>query len=124
MLSVLRCIIWCVCSYYVIVAWIWSIIWYLGLDPIKWVMMWILNEDGWRDHAAFKKQKQVCWKPLPRPIFLPPFPRCHSQSRFLLYGSLLPQLSGSLLEWASMYQHACAALWPAHRIVYLYACAL
>ncbi len=42
-----------------IVAWIWSIIWYLGLDPIKWVMMYILNEDGVRDRNAFKAAKQV-----------------------------------------------------------------
>jgi hypothetical protein len=47
------------CRYYVIVAWIWSIIWYVGLDPIKWAMMYILNEDGWRNKAAFKKEKQV-----------------------------------------------------------------
>ena len=47
------------CSYYVIVAWIWSIIWYLGLDPIKWMMMYALNEDGWRNKAAHKEAKQV-----------------------------------------------------------------
>ena len=47
------------CSYYVIVAWIWSIIWYLGLDPIKWAMMYALNEDGWRNKAAHKEAKQV-----------------------------------------------------------------
>ncbi len=46
-------------SYYVIVAWIWAIIWYLGLDPIKWAMMWILNEDGWRNKAAFQQEKKV-----------------------------------------------------------------
>ena len=46
-------------SYYVIVAWIWSLIWYLGLDPIKWAMMYILNEDGWRNKTAHKEAKQV-----------------------------------------------------------------
>ena len=50
----------CWCSYYVIVAWIWSLIWYLGLDPIKWMMMYALNEDGWRDAKAHKAAKQVC----------------------------------------------------------------
>ena len=45
--------------YYVIVAWIWSIIWYLGLDPIKWVMMYILNEDGVRDRHAFHEAKRA-----------------------------------------------------------------
>ncbi|MEW5313699.1 MAG: hypothetical protein WDW38_005244 [Sanguina aurantia] len=33
---------------YVIVAWIWAAIWYMGLDPIKWALCWILNEDGFR----------------------------------------------------------------------------
>ena len=42
-----------------IVAWIWSIIWYLGLDPIKWVMMYILNEDGVRNRHAFHEAKRV-----------------------------------------------------------------
>lgn len=37
------------CTYYVIVALIWSIIWYVALDPIKWAMAWALNEDGFRD---------------------------------------------------------------------------
>ncbi len=55
-------------SYYVIVAWIWSLIWYLGLDPIKWAMMYILNEDGWRNKKAHKEAKKVraeqhaCWR--------------------------------------------------------------
>ena len=39
----------CACSYYVIVAWIWAFAWSLGLDPIKWAMMVLLNEAGWRD---------------------------------------------------------------------------
>lgn len=37
------------CTYYVVVALIWSIIWYVALDPIKWIMAWMLNEDGFRD---------------------------------------------------------------------------
>ena len=55
-------------SYYVIVAWIWALIWYLGLDPIKWMMMYFLNEDGIRDKRAHKEAKRVraeqhaCWK--------------------------------------------------------------
>jgi H+-transporting ATPase len=40
-------------SYYVVAAWIWAIIWYLGLDPIKWVLAWIFNEDGFRNKTAF-----------------------------------------------------------------------
>lgn len=27
---------------------------YFGLDPIKWAMMYILNEDGFRDLASHK----------------------------------------------------------------------
>jgi len=34
--------------YYVVVAWIWAIIWYVALDPIKWAMAWILDEEGMR----------------------------------------------------------------------------
>lgn len=55
-------------SYYVIVAWIWSLIWYLGLDPIKWMMMYALNEDGVRNRGAHKEAKRVraelhaCWE--------------------------------------------------------------
>jgi H+-transporting ATPase len=45
------------CTYYIVVAVIWSIIWYFALDPIKWAMMWIMNEDGFRDMAAHKKDQ-------------------------------------------------------------------
>ena len=34
---------------YAVVAWIWAFIWHLPLDLIKWVMAYILNEDGFRD---------------------------------------------------------------------------
>jgi H+-transporting ATPase len=37
------------CTGYVIVAWIWSMIWYFPLDPIKWALCYVLNEDGFRD---------------------------------------------------------------------------
>ncbi|KAJ9508211.1 hypothetical protein QJQ45_021608 [Haematococcus lacustris] len=46
------------CTGYVIVAWIWSAIWYMPLDLVKWMMCWILNEDGFRDQPAWKKQKK------------------------------------------------------------------
>lgn len=46
------------CTGYVIVAWIWAAIWYVLLDPIKWAMYWILNEDGFRDEVSFRKQKK------------------------------------------------------------------
>ena len=36
------------CRYYVIVAWIWAIIWYFGLDPIKWALAFALDEEGMR----------------------------------------------------------------------------
>ncbi|DBA75013.1 TPA: hypothetical protein ACH3X1_010354 [Trebouxia sp. C0004] len=36
------------CTYYVIVAWIWAIIWYFGLDPIKWALAYALDEEGMR----------------------------------------------------------------------------
>ena len=34
------------CTSYVVAAWIWSAIWYMGLDPIKWFMHYVLNEEG------------------------------------------------------------------------------
>ncbi|GAB4823503.1 hypothetical protein N2152v2_010549 [Parachlorella kessleri] len=41
------------CTYYVIAAWIWAIIWHMGLDPIKWAMMYILNEEGIRQRGLY-----------------------------------------------------------------------
>ncbi|KAF8059373.1 PMA1 [Scenedesmus sp. PABB004] len=43
------------CAYYVIVAWIWSALWYLALDPIKWGLMWCLNEEGVRSRASWRR---------------------------------------------------------------------
>lgn len=37
------------CRAYALVAWIWAFIWHLPLDLIKWIMAYILNEDGFRD---------------------------------------------------------------------------
>ncbi|KAA8496232.1 Plasma membrane ATPase [Porphyridium purpureum] len=42
-------------NYYVIVAWIWSAIWYFGLDPIKWLLMWFLAEDGFREKSLWSR---------------------------------------------------------------------
>ncbi|KAL4418761.1 hypothetical protein ABPG77_005772 [Micractinium sp. CCAP 211/92] len=36
------------CTYYVIAAWIWAIIWHFGLDPLKWIMMYLADEEGMR----------------------------------------------------------------------------
>nr|QEH60479.1 H+-translocating ATPase P-type [Dunaliella maritima] len=43
------------CGGYVIVAWIWSAIWYVLLDPIKWILFWILNEEGFRDTMSWRE---------------------------------------------------------------------
>jgi H+-transporting ATPase len=51
----LKCCCHAICSGYVIVAWIWSALWYLLLDPLKWIMCWILNEDGFRDQVSEKR---------------------------------------------------------------------
>ena len=32
--------------YYVIVAYIWSLLFYLGLDPLKWAMGWAMSKGG------------------------------------------------------------------------------
>ncbi|KAG2497004.1 hypothetical protein HYH03_005008 [Edaphochlamys debaryana] len=45
------------CVGYVLVAWIWSGIWYMLLDPIKWALCWILNEDGFRDQKAMRHER-------------------------------------------------------------------
>lgn len=44
--------------YYVIVAWIWSLMFYLGLDPLKWLMAWVMNEDGFRDRTLHEKSSR------------------------------------------------------------------
>jgi hypothetical protein len=44
---------------YVLVAWIWSICWYLPLDPIKWAANWVLNEEGVRDRGLFTRQQEA-----------------------------------------------------------------
>jgi H+-transporting ATPase len=44
------------CTGYIIVAWVWSCIWYMGLDPLKWALAWILNEDGFRSKEEFAKK--------------------------------------------------------------------
>ena len=43
---------------YVIVAWIWSILFYLGLDPIKWAMAYAMNEDGFRTRTLQRRRAQ------------------------------------------------------------------
>eukprot|EP00879_Flechtneria_rotunda_P000106 GHRR01000160.1.p1 GENE.GHRR01000160.1~~GHRR01000160.1.p1 ORF type:complete len:747 (+),score=230.67 GHRR01000160.1:4862-7102(+) len=43
------------CREWVLVAWIWSLIWYIGLDPLKWTLMWALNEDGYRSRHSWKR---------------------------------------------------------------------
>lgn len=36
------------CCGYVIAAWVWAALWYLGLDPVKWGIYYLLNEEGFR----------------------------------------------------------------------------
>ncbi len=42
------------CTYYVVASWIWAIIWYFGLDPLKWMMFYLLNEEGFRHTPLFQ----------------------------------------------------------------------
>ncbi len=42
-----------------LVAWIWSAIWYVLLDPIKWMLCWALNEDGFRDVQQARRDTKV-----------------------------------------------------------------
>mmetsp|Transcript_6324 Transcript_6324/g.19568 ORF Transcript_6324/g.19568 Transcript_6324/m.19568 type:complete len:1015 (-) Transcript_6324:364-3408(-) len=46
------------CVGYAAVAWVWCIVWYFPGDFIKWALCWMLNEDGFRDTAAWQKNKQ------------------------------------------------------------------
>ncbi|GFR50748.1 hypothetical protein Agub_g13014 [Astrephomene gubernaculifera] len=47
------------CLGYVLVAWVWSAIWYTLLDPIKWALCWILNEDGFRDQTKVDRRQEL-----------------------------------------------------------------
>jgi hypothetical protein len=38
---------------YAIVAWVWAAIWYLGLDPLKWVLMYMMDEEGIRGRGIW-----------------------------------------------------------------------
>ena len=42
-----------------LVAWIWSLLWYLALDPLKWALAWVLNENGMRSSSTWRLD-QVC----------------------------------------------------------------
>ncbi len=42
------------CTYYVVASWIWAMIWYILLDPIKWLMFYMLNEEGFRHAPLFQ----------------------------------------------------------------------
>ena len=42
---------------YALVSWIWAIIFHFGLDPLKWLMAYMINDDGFRDRAAFNKTR-------------------------------------------------------------------
>jgi H+-transporting ATPase len=40
------------CTYYVVAAWIWSLIWHMGLDPLKWIMMYMMDDEGFRSRGG------------------------------------------------------------------------
>ena len=40
------------CTYYVLLAWVWSIAWHMLLDPIKWITCYALDDDGVRSGRA------------------------------------------------------------------------
>ena len=44
---------------WVLVSWIWSLIWHMPLDLIKWIMAYILNEDGFRSKIHGKKPTNI-----------------------------------------------------------------
>ena len=45
------------CRLYVFVAWVWSIVWYLALDPLRWGVSWVLNENGVRNRATWRREQ-------------------------------------------------------------------
>ena len=47
------------CRSWVLVSWIWSLIWHMPLDLIKWIMAYILNEDGFRQRIHGKKPTNI-----------------------------------------------------------------
>ena len=47
------------CRSWVLVSWIWALIWHMPLDLIKWIMAYILNEDGFRQRIHGKKPTNI-----------------------------------------------------------------
>ena len=39
------------------VAWVWSILWYLALDPLRWALSWCLNENGMRNRSTWRSEQ-------------------------------------------------------------------
>ena len=39
------------------VAWVWSILWYLALDPLRWALAWCLNENGMRNRSTWRSEQ-------------------------------------------------------------------
>lgn len=97
------------CRAYVIVAWIWSGIWYVLLDPIKWALCWMLNEDGFRDVSSARFDRRVELQRI-------------SQEKTVDVGGMITPTVGNPLGRASIQKPACmvldrasAALVPVHR---------
>ena len=47
------------CRSWVLVSWIWSLLWHMPLDLIKWAMAYVLNEDGFRQRIHGKKPTNI-----------------------------------------------------------------
>lgn len=83
------------------VAWVWSLLWYLALDPLKWALAWVLNENGVRSSATWlREQVRAC---------------CGKHVCVLAFDSKPPHLSMAygtaiysctfLQDWASSWEH-------------------
>ncbi|KAK9802623.1 hypothetical protein WJX73_006394 [Symbiochloris irregularis] len=52
------------CEYFVVIAWIWSLLWYLALDPLKWALAWALNENGLRSSSTWRLDQEAARRQL------------------------------------------------------------
>ena len=43
--------------YYIFLAWVWSLLWYLALDPLRWAVSWVLNENGMRSRDTWRREQ-------------------------------------------------------------------
>ena len=80
-------------------AWVWSLLWYLVLDPLKWALAWILNEGGMRSSDTWLREQVPA-------IAVPLLPHTLSVSFIMHVWHLLEPIIGSDVETLMLQQVA------------------